>query len=904
MLPQKVTMSMHHIGIYISAICIAIVCLSIAVYALKNKAIPGAKALAFFMFAVLGYSVPYLFQLSSQNLSGALFWYKLSLPGANLIGPAWLVFALTWTELENRISRSKHVPMFYLLLVIPFLVCLAAWTNHLHGFYGTNIQFKTYESLAILGWDFGLFYWVGFIYAYSLSVIGILILLVTAQKRLRMYFYQSILMIIGALFPVILRIAFAFGMSPIFNIDLTPFAFLIAGVIWNLAIFQFRFLTAVPIAHKSIFLHTPIGMLVVDYQGYVADINPAAAEMFAVSQESIVGRVFPEHLSVHLSPETASFSESDSKVVCLDQGEKIRYLQVQFKPIKDESKKIKLGTLILLSDITDRMQWENTLQESETRLLLAQKISQVGNWELDLANQTLWASDECLRIYGVEQTSPILPFQAAQHYPLSEDRPRLDAALQALLEGRGIYNEEFRIRRGTDSAIRFIHSMANLVYNADGKPIKVAGVIQDITERKQIENALRESEARYRFIAENTGDVIWILNLETSRFQYMSPSVYQLRGYTAKEVMAQDFKDALTPESLAHIQKTLPVNLENYFLGENELHFDEIAQPHKDGSVVWTETVTRFLRDEDDDHIIVLGVSRDITARKHAEEALQKKNRELENFFNLTPDLLTIATTDGRFLRTSPSWEMLLGYTSEELMQGKFLDFIHPDDLEATLKTMGDLSKQKRVVNFVNRYRCKNGTYRWIEWHSQPADNFIYAAARDITERKQMEDELLYQSSHDALTGLFNRQYYETELKRLQQSRRFPISILVMDMNGLKKVNDTLGHSMGDDLLRYAADAIMSAFRSEDIVARIGGDEFVVILPETNTEAAQIAVQRVNEKISEHNQKCLPDHAISLAIGFACGNQNCQLSEIFKQADIAMYKNKAKGETALQNSSS
>ncbi|PKO12466.1 MAG: hypothetical protein CVU39_24020 [Chloroflexi bacterium HGW-Chloroflexi-10] len=897
-------MSMHHIGIYISAICIAIVCLSIAVYALKNKAIPGAKALAFFMVAVLGYSVPYLFQLSSQNFSGALFWYNLSLPGANLIGPAWLVFALTWTELENRISRSKHIPMFCLLMVIPILVCLAAWTNHLHGFYGTNIQFESYESISILRWNFGLLYWVGFIYAYSLSVIGILILLLTALKRLRMYLYQSILLITGALFPIILRIVFAFDKSPISNIDLTPFAFLVTGVIWNLAIFLFRFLTAVPIAHKSIFQHTPIGMIVVDYQGHVADINPAAAEMIALPQESIIGRVFPEHLSVHLSPESASFSEADSKVIRLDQGGKIRYLQVQFKHIKDKNKKIKLGTLLLLSDITERMQWDNTLQESETRLLLAQKISQVGNWELDLTNRTLWASDECQRIYGVKQTSPILPFQVAQQYPLSEDRPRLDAALQALLEGRGIYNEEFRIRRGTDSAIRFIHSMANLVYNADGKPIKVAGVIQDITERKQIENALRESEARYRFIAENTGDVIWILDLETNRFQYVSPSVYQLRGYTANEVMAQDFKDALMPESLAHVQKTLPVNLENFFLGENKLHFDEIAQPHKDGSVVWTETVTRFLRDEDeDDHIIVLGVSRDITARKQAEEALQKKNRELENFFNLTPDLLTIATTDGRFLRTSPSWEMLLGYTNEELLQGKFLDFIHPDDLEATLKTMGDLSEQKRVVNFVNRYRCKDGTYRWIEWHSQPADNFIYAAARDITERKQMEDELLYQSSHDALTGLFNRQYYETELKRLQQSRRFPISILVMDMNGLKKVNDTLGHSMGDDLLRYAADAIMSAFRSEDIVARIGGDEFVVILPETNSEAAQAAVQRVYEKISEHNLKCQPDHTISLAIGFACGNQNNQLSEIFKQADIAMYKNKAKGEKALQDSS-
>ena len=127
--------------------------------------------------------------------------------------------------------------------------------------------------------------------------------------------------------------------------------------------------------------------------------------------------------------------------------------------------------------------------------------------------------------------------------------------------------------------------------------------------------------------------------------------------------------------------------------------------------------------------------------KRSAEESLRQKTEELDQFFNLSLELLCIANTDGYFLRLNPAWERSLGYSREELLAKRFLDFVHPDDLDRTHKAVSTLASQQKVIYFENRYRCKDGTYRWLEWTSAPAGNLIYAAARDVTERLKEEAE-------------------------------------------------------------------------------------------------------------------------------------------------------------------
>jgi PAS domain S-box-containing protein len=136
-----------------------------------------------------------------------------------------------------------------------------------------------------------------------------------------------------------------------------------------------------------------------------------------------------------------------------------------------------------------------------------------------------------------------------------------------------------------------------------------------------------------------------------------------------------------------------------------------------------------------------------------AEASLRQKKEELNQFFNITLDLLCIATTDGYFVRLNPTWERILGYTREELMARPFFDFIHPDDVDKTREAVSTLSSQQKLTSFENRYRCKDGTYRGLEWSSAPAGKLIYTAARDVTERKQAEQAL--QNSEEKFRQFF-----------------------------------------------------------------------------------------------------------------------------------------------------
>jgi PAS domain S-box-containing protein len=139
---------------------------------------------------------------------------------------------------------------------------------------------------------------------------------------------------------------------------------------------------------------------------------------------------------------------------------------------------------------------------------------------------------------------------------------------------------------------------------------------------------------------------------------------------------------------------------------------------------------------------LVIGLLVQGRLKRKAELSLIQKTEELDQFFNVTLDLFCIASTEGYFLRLNPAWETALGYTREELLTKKFLDFVHPDDVEGTGEVVSTLASQQKVNYFENRYRCKDGSYRWLQWSASPAGKLIYAAARDVTERKQVEQAL------------------------------------------------------------------------------------------------------------------------------------------------------------------
>jgi diguanylate cyclase (GGDEF)-like protein/PAS domain S-box-containing protein len=275
--------------------------------------------------------------------------------------------------------------------------------------------------------------------------------------------------------------------------------------------------------------------------------------------------------------------------------------------------------------------------------------------------------------------------------------------------------------------------------------------------------------------------------------------------------------------------------------------------------------------------------------RRHSVE------READRWFSMSDELCCVAGLDGYFTRVNSSWTECLGYTEEELLSRPYYELVHPEDLERTRGQAVSLADPEYVsVHFENRYRAKDGTWHWLLWSSRSDGKQIYAAARDITDRKHFEGQLETLASEDTLTGIGNRRAWEerciVELRRAARSGE-PLSIAMLDVDDLKAVNDSHGHAAGDRLLRGTAAAGGQAIRATDFIARLGGDEFGLLLPNCTGAGAEEVLARM--------LRLMPTGQMFSA-GVATWDGHEQLASLVARADAALYDDKpSRGHSAL-----
>lgn len=257
---------------------------------------------------------------------------------------------------------------------------------------------------------------------------------------------------------------------------------------------------------------------------------------------------------------------------------------------------------------------------------------------------------------------------------------------------------------------------------------------QEIQERQRKEAALSESEERFRLLVERVKDYAIFMLDPSGRIVSWNSGAERIKGYRADEIIGQSFSRFYPDEEIG---RGRPQRLLEIAAAEGQVE-DEGWRIRKDGSRFWADSVITALRDEAGNLRGFTKVTRDITDRKRAEE-------ERDRFFNLSMDMLSVSGTDAYFKRLNPAFETVLGYTNAELLAQPFLDFVHPDDRAATLAEVAKLAEGNLTLDFENRYRCKDGSYRWLAWKAFPIveENLIYAIARDVTERKQAEAERL-----------------------------------------------------------------------------------------------------------------------------------------------------------------
>lgn len=280
-------------------------------------------------------------------------------------------------------------------------------------------------------------------------------------------------------------------------------------------------------------------------------------------------------------------------------------------------------------------------------------------------------------------------------------------------------------------------------------------------------------------------------------------------------------------------------------------------------------------------------------------ETIAEGNCMFHRLTDFSADWTYWRTPTGEMRYISPAGNEITGYSVEELstFPETCIKIIHPDDRELWRNHVHEADRQGKPKPIEFRIVTRDGGIRWISHLCRPVydDNGVFlgisGSNRDITERKQAEEKLLFLSTHDELTGLFNRAYFEAEIERLAGGRQFPVSVVMADVDGLKAVNDNYGHGEGDRLLQEAAKVLLEAFRAEDVVARIGGDEFVVLLPGADSAIVAGLLERITASQEAVNCSGV-DCPVRLSIGAATVLSGTGLRKALKLADKKMYENK------------
>ena len=668
------------------------------------------------------------------------------------------------------------------------------------------------------------------------------------------------------------------------------------------------------VAHESeerfqlLFNKAPLGYQSLDHEGRFIEVNQKWLDTLGYAREEVVGKWFGDFLCPecvegfrqrfpvfkaqgHIHSEFGMLSKDGQRIVMSFEG-KIGYsADGEFKQ-----------THCILQDITDQRMAEEALRKSEERFRIAQEISPDGFTILHpVRSETGEIIDfawvyENQAIANINQTDPqkVIGKRVLDIFPGHRGTIIFEAYKHVANTGETQILEEINAGEVISKP-----AWLRLVVVSMGEDIAI--LAQDITERKAAEKTSEENVFRFQ-----------------SLFNEMSAgaAIYKVLndGQHGKDYIIQDFNRAALKaegkekaEVLGKSLYDLRPNIDEYGLipvfqsvwktGEPAYYPSKIYVDEKFSN--WYENRVYKLPSGE-----IVAIFDDVTEKSLAAESLKKQNDLFASLLKILPvGVFMVDSAEGKPLVVNETGKALLGIgivpdanehnLSEvyKAFKGNTQKHYPANEMPITLGMKGIKSHIDDMV--VER---PDGSRILLEVLGTPVNDTegkpwaSLVTFMDITDRKKAENELLYLSYHDHLTGLYNRRYFEQELKNLDTPENLPLSVIMFDVNGLKLVNDSFGHDLGDVLLKKSAEAIKKACREDDIAARIGGDEFVVLLPKTAaSEALQIS-NYIKELAS--NEK-VANMELSISYGYDTKKtDNQSIIEIIANAENHMYRHK------------
>jgi diguanylate cyclase (GGDEF)-like protein/PAS domain S-box-containing protein len=415
------------------------------------------------------------------------------------------------------------------------------------------------------------------------------------------------------------------------------------------------------------------------------------------------------------------------------------------------------------------------------------------------------------------------------------------------------------------------------------------------TER--VEDELRQHEQHFRALVQHASDIIMVIGPD-ALIRYVSPAFEAILGYSSDEVVGMSGLEVAHPDDVDVLRRAIVEQARQPRSDRAEARLRE-----RNGSWRWFEVIITDLNADPSVGGWVANM-RDVTGRKAQEAALNEAQEVFRHAFDDAPIGIGLVGLDGCIQRANRSMGVLLGRTQDELVGMSISDLTHPDDRAESSQLRQQLSQNEiDFYRIEKRYVRPDSSTVWAslsvsivrDMEGQPL--YQIGQLEDITDRKVLADRLAFDAAHDAMTGLLNRSSFTERVSdALAQRGERALAVLFVDIDHFKRVNDSLGHAVGDDLVITVAQRLRASMRSDNVIARFGGDEFVVLCPDiAHADGASAIARRLLDALAEPIALGDDEVFVTASIGIAIASDGATPETLLRHADAAMYRAKNGG---------